>query len=289
MSGPWNSPEQYIVQNILNGDNAAYPDFVTALGKNVSDPKFVNAIKLLSAMKPVATIKMNVPVYDLLPTQNEIDMDKSLGYPLKDAATASKYLYPTGPISVANNNIITSNNGKYIIDGHHRWSQVYVLNPKAVITALDLDTIHDPFVALKSTQLGIGANTGGVPTAQVKGINLITVDEGTFYDYVIKTIQPAVIDVFIPSNSPDYKKSPDDKKKLIAGYIWSNILTMRKFNAPIPNAPSRNFMPQTDAVGWQNFVPELEGLPLRYTSKEVYLTGNFLRKGNENQTYYRRH
>ena len=65
---------------------------------------------------------MDIPVVELKPTQNEVDIDKSLAWPMIRA--------PDNFISYANGNNqafvvgepIVTYNGMYVIDGHHRWS-----------------------------------------------------------------------------------------------------------------------------------------------------------------------
>jgi hypothetical protein len=256
----WNSPEQYIVQNLLKD---AYPEFVAKLGQNINDPKFVAAIKLLSSLKKIEYKSLEIPVTQLIPTQNEIDLSKSLSYPLTDPFTAELYL--NGKIvAVAGNKIITSNNGKYIIDGHHRWSQLYCMNANAMIVALDLSDVKNPFQALQYTQLGIAANTGMVPTAVVKGVNMLTATKQDIYEFISKTIKPEVVDVFIkkgivkiisggPTPNPNYILNQ------IQEYIWNNISMMQAYNKPIIGAPSRALMPQTDmAPEWQQYAPRIE-------------------------------
>jgi len=256
----WNSPEQYIVQNLLKD---AYPEFVAKLGQNINDPKFVAAIKLLSSLRKIEYKSLEIPVTNLIPTQNEIDLSKSLSYPLTDPFTAELYL--NGKIvAVAGNKIITSNNGKYIIDGHHRWSQLYCINPNAMIVALDLSDVKDPFQALEYTQLGIAGNTGMVPTAVVKGVNMLTASKQEIYDFIANTIKSSVVDVFIkkgivkmtlggPTPTPTYVLNQ------IQEYIWNNVALMQARNKPIKGAPSRALMPQTDmAPEWQQFAPRIE-------------------------------
>ena len=171
-----------------------YPLFVKELGDNIKDPKFIAAIKSLSDQHPLNFRTVNPTVGDLKPTQNEIDVDKSLKFPLTNAQSAEVCL-KGGNVNIAGKKIVTGGNGKFIIDGHHRWSQVCALNPQAKIAAIDLSDIKDPMKALKATQLGIAADLGKVPTAKVEGNNLLKMGKDALISYVEKTITPDVVEI----------------------------------------------------------------------------------------------
>lgn len=231
-----------------------YPTFVKELGDNIKDPKFLAAIKSLSSDMPVKTSAITPVCTDLQPTQNEVVMDKSLSYPLKDAASAEACL-KGGVVAPAGRSIVTGGGGKFVIDGHHRWSQVFCLNPDAKMKAIDLTDIKKPLEALKATQIGIAAQTGAVPTAAGGGVNLFQVGESELKKYVIDNIQEPVIEVF-----KKYEKG--DTPEAIADYIWGNVETLKKTSPPVSGAPKRDVMPQTDdAPEWVDNTFNVEKLP----------------------------
>ncbi len=231
-----------------------YPTFVKELGDNIKDPKFVAAIKSLSSDMPVNTTAITPVCTDLQPTQNEVVMDKSLSYPLKDAASAEACL-KGGIVAPAGRSIVTGGGGKFVIDGHHRWSQVFCLNPDAKMKAIDLTDIKKPLEALKATQIGIAAQTGTVPTAAGGGVNLFQVGESELKKYVIDNITEPVIEVF-----KKYEKG--DTPESIADYIWGNVETLKKTSPPVSGAPKRDVMPQTDdAPEWVDNTFNVEKLP----------------------------
>ncbi len=231
-----------------------YPTFVKELGDNIKDPKFVAAIKSLSSDMPVNTTAITPVCTDLQPTQNEVVMDKSLSYPLKDAASAEACL-KGGIVAPAGRSIVTGGGGKFVIDGHHRWSQVFCLNPDAKMKAIDLTDIKKPIEALKATQIGIAAQTGTVPTAAGGGVNLFQVGESELKKYVIDNIAEPVIEVF-----KKYEKG--DTPEAIADYIWGNVETLKKTSPPVSGAPKRDVMPQTDdAPEWVDNTFNVEKLP----------------------------
>lgn len=231
-----------------------YASFVKELGDNIKDPKFVDAIKSLNSSSPVKVTGISPVCTDLQPTQNEVVMDKSLSYPLKDATSAETFL-KGGVVAVAGKSIVTAGGGKYVIDGHHRWSQVFCINPEAKIKAMDLSDIKKPIEALKATQIGIAAQTGAVPTAAGGGVNLFTVGESELKKYVIDNIQEPVVEVF-------KKYGKGDTPEAIADYIWGNVQTLKKQSPPVAGAPKRDVMPQTDdAPQWVDNTFNVEKLP----------------------------
>lgn len=240
-----------ILKSILKKD---YKQFVAALGKHIKDPKVVAAIESLSDKAPVSTSGMSPKCSDLRPTQNEVVLDNSLSYPMKDPASAEANL-KGGTVAPGGRSIVTGGGGKFIIDGHHRWSQVFCLNPDAKIKAIDLGQITDPTEALKATQLGIAAQLGKVPTASGGGINLFTIDEGTLKKYVIEKIQDPVVEVF-------KKYGKGNTKEEIANYIWQNVKKLKTNNKPLAPKPNREKMPQTDdAPQWVDQTFNVEKLP----------------------------
>ena len=207
------------LKNILKSD---YTTFVQKLGQNINDPKFKEAIKTAADKDPIKTSDIDAPVKNLKPSQNEIDVDKSLKYPLTDT-TSAESLLKGGTVAIAGKKIVTGGGGKFIVDGHHRWSQAYVINPDIKISALDISNITNPIDGLKSTQLGIAADIGKVPVASVQGSNLLKMGEKELKAYVIKTITDEVLEVF-----KKYKKG--DTKEAVADFIWNNVKQMQTNN-----------------------------------------------------------
>ena len=65
-----------------------YPGFVSALGKFAADPKFRQFVQDTDAEKTKVSLAA-INVTKLIPTQNEIDVDKSLAFPLTKAQAAA--------------------------------------------------------------------------------------------------------------------------------------------------------------------------------------------------------
>lgn len=223
------------LKTILKQD---YKNFVDKLGKNVKDPKFIAAIKSFSDEHPIKTRDLTVDVDMLKPTQNEVVLTKSLSYPLTRVESAEKYL-KGGTVTVGTGPIVTSGGGKYVIDGHHRWSQLFCINPDAKIKALDITNIGDPFDALKATQLGVAAQLNNIPKGQGGGINLFKISKSVLIKYVVRTMTSEVLGVF-------KKYGKGNTREEVANYIWKNVQLLQSKSKPVVGAPKREIMPQTD-------------------------------------------
>lgn len=201
----------------------------------------------------VSVVDTAVPVKNLIPTQNEIAYKQSLGGPfgpLQDPNKLREYL-EGGSITVkgkpGSTNPVTAE-GKYIIDGHHRWSSLFLINPKASLNVVDIKSpklANDPMKYLKATHMAIAAQLGELPAASAGGINLL--DTSVSLEQLKKAImqdidtgsnKKAVMSVFAKFGHRDINK--------ISQLIYNNLNLMRAGNKPIANAPGRLSMPQTD-------------------------------------------
>lgn len=195
------------------------------------------------------TATMDIPAKDLHPTQNEIDVGKSLSYQVSGKnPEQTKTILNGGPVTVNLPLVVYDYNGTYyIVDGHHRWSQVFLVNPNCKIKSIVFknsagDTAQDPADMLRDFQGAIAvANDGEVPSSRVEsGMNIFDWTSEQLRDYCDKNIQDGMVDVY-----RDFYNSEIDKGD-IENAIIGNAGIMRKSNQPIKNAPSRSVMPQTD-------------------------------------------
>lgn len=241
----------------------SYTDFVTKLSKIAGDPK-VKAV--LSAGitdgapedEQVKITKINIKVSDLRPTQNEVDLEKSLKFPLVDGETFLKCF--NSPVAIKGIPIVTAE-GQYVVDGHHRWSQVYSINPDAEMVAYNLSFTkqQEPMDYLKIVQVAIAADIGRVPVQPVEGQNLFTIDLGEpLKQWISKTMSPNVQFFIDPSKQIPQKLKIEtqmtDQESAATGLheaISRNITQMRQTSQPVDGAPPRAYMPQTDdATNW---------------------------------------
>jgi hypothetical protein len=178
----------------------------------------------------------NVSVSQLVPTQNEIGMDDSLNNILIDKFGALQS-FLQGKANVGANPIVIYNN-KYIIDGHHRWSQVLAANPKATVPVLNLIGRLQPLDVLKIVHLAIATGQNDLPLASAKGINLLLVGENDVRNYVLKNLNEKALEV--------WQKNGFKDANVIAQHIVNNVKLMQT-NGVTQGAPPRTKMPQTDA------------------------------------------
>jgi hypothetical protein len=239
------------LQKLVKEDYASFITDLKALVEKDAD-KFTKAVKELAEKNKVTLNQENIPVANLIPTQNEIDIGKSIGFPLGNMNTLEMYLAcANGTVSIAGIDIIASKNIKdkvttyYVVDGHHRWSQLYFINPDCKISSQVMNgaaVLVDPFTSLKSAQLSIAANLHAVPVEEVQGTNLLTVTKTVLENEIksqLKILKTQFVDVF-----KKYKKDLDTFEKIFE-YLWGNVAKMQKSNQPISGAPLRKLMPQT--------------------------------------------
>lgn len=113
---------------------------------------------------------------DLIPTQVEIELTKSIGYPLAKFDLMKKMISGgVQKIGPAGNNMIVKS-GNLIVDGHHRWSSLFsVAGPAGEIAAIDVTLPEkDAASVLAIVQTAIAATIKGpVPEAKAGGMNIL--------------------------------------------------------------------------------------------------------------------
>lgn len=238
--------ESQFIQQFHKAVNSDYEHFVIALKNWVGDPKIEGFLKTAlkdgSINEDGGKFKINnvdIQCSHLIPTQSEIDIKKSLSYPLTDVATAKSCL--DGKSVVIGGGPILTFNNRYIIDGHHRWSQIYCVNPKATAKCLNfIKSGLKPEEMLKSIQVAIAATNGNVQTAIVQGNNLLLSDKNEIKQFVLQNVKPDILNLFRQA----FNIKTDEE---LASQIWFHCSLMQTHNKPIENAPPRGFMPQTNS------------------------------------------
>jgi hypothetical protein len=237
------APEMEFVDDFAKAIKGGYEGFVNELKQWAHDPKVHQFLQsgLKDGQKDddkFGVEIISVPAYLLIPTQNEIDIAKSLEYNIKSTQTISLILNGDN-IAVGGQPIVTFN-GKYIIDGHHRWSQVYCGNPKANLKCVNFKkTSMSPAEMLKAVQVAIAATTGTIPISHVHGANLLTASEEEIKQYVLERLTDGVFAIY------KHIKRLKSREE-VANYIWGNCRLMQQHNQPISGAPARGYMPQTN-------------------------------------------
>lgn len=279
--------------------NKNYTAFVQELSKLTSDnnlfPKLKNLI--LGGSKDgnpndevfKISAEYDQVVTDLIPTQNEIDRNKSLAFPITYPAEYEKLNIPLDaakkqisemltavPIRINKLPIVVFDyEGKtYILDGHHRWSSVYALNSNGVIKAIKLTSSKEitPLKALRAIQLSISVAAGEIPTSSAGSADT-NILLSSSNNATKKYLEESMTDEFISIYQEALKKSKDNvSKPIVIEYIMKNIETMQK-NGFLKDAPSRTVMPQTDGTKDLKANQDLWKSPL--TKGEINVLPNF--------------
>lgn len=230
-----NAPNYEAFVKILNSDgkSKAFIDYLNKHYKNGDDS--IKTIKQSGASE--GTIKCS----SLVPTQNNISLSKSLGM-ISGNGVGWAINIINKPTEAFNDPTITYA-GKYIIDGHHRWSKAYALNGgDCSIKVLNFPAISGVTWEdmLKATQLAIvSANPSANLVNKVKNDNMLQESKESIVKFVVDNIDDKVVQALVDKGRGTDKESVADK-------IGDNCMEMQKTSQPVANAPARDFMPQTD-------------------------------------------
>jgi len=240
-----NSQEATAVLNKLK--NSDYEQFVKILQSDGKSEAFLNYLKQHYKLgdDAIKTVKKSgvevggIKCSKLIPTQQNISLSKSLGMINKPGWAVDIINKPTE----AFNDPTITYAGKYIIDGHHRWSKAYALNGgdctiKVMnFPAIDGVTWED---MLKATQLAIVAsNPAAKLVNEVGNDNMLTTSNEEIKKFVMDNICDEVVKAM-------QAKGRGDSKEAVANTIANNVGEMRSSSQPVSGAAPRSVMPQTD-------------------------------------------
>ena len=219
------------VSNILSNPGTSLDQYVSVLKRYAKDPTFD---KLASAgatdgdpNDEVVTVKpTSVLVDSLFATQSEIGFGNSLG-----DQVINKYNSTKTALGLVMNPIAMSGadgepspllvfNGKFILDGHHRWSQVMMVNPngKVLIDNVTGPALDDEEQALKAMQFAIAATADKVITKPFKGKDLMSSTYDEVEQFVMKNVNDDVLKLLVEAG-----KIQKPSKELAAKYIAGNL------------------------------------------------------------------
>lgn len=256
-----------------------YDDYVDTLNKMLEDPKAKTLLEdgfggELGDTKLTFSAK-EIPVSQLMPTQSEIDLDKSLKHALINKESFKKTF--TDPIEI--NKPIVTFRQNYVIDGHHTWLQAIAINPKGKILSFNYDGDISPIQMLKAVQGTIAAvkaddnnNNGKLPSSKVDGPNFF---DDSFNE---KKIRKYLEENFDESLTNIYCKYLDNckNKKDIIEYLTERLLDIKSNNYPFESAPSRENMPQvfkggTDEDDKSSALPDKEGSAMNKLKDDKFM------------------
>lgn len=241
----------------LKGDS--YDQFINKLNSIMGNDQQFEVLKEgLSKidLSNAVTQEGAVSVSQLIPTQSEIDASNSLiwflnGKGSKDSPNEKNVVDSFNNLFASptfNENPPIIFNGKYIIDGHHRWSQAYCANPENKIKVINFKFEGDPIDALKRFQLAIAVTTDKekLPYSEAKeGLSLYTMGKEDLVKYVASNMSNLCLE--------ELKKRVTSVKDFntAVAYIVNNCLKLKNNNKPIDGAPKRILMPQVTPAAKQ--------------------------------------
>jgi hypothetical protein len=115
--------------------------------------------------------------------------------------------------------------GYRILDGHHRWSQVMMMNPSGVVAIDNLEAkgvLSTTENALKLMQLAIALKAGKVVTIPFEGNNLMNVSAEEVYQFVMKNASDETLQLLVQA-----KKIPSPDKEAAAKYVAGNLAALQ--------------------------------------------------------------
>ena len=256
-----------------------YDDYVDTLNKMLEDPKAAALLEDgfggdLGDTKLTFSVK-NIPVSQLMPTQKEIDLDKSLKHALTNESSLRKTF--SDPIKI--NKPIVTFRQNYVIDGHHTWLQAIALNPHGKILAFNYDGDISPIQMLKAVQGTIAAvkadknnNNGKLPSSKVEGPNFFSdkFDRKKIRKYLEDTFNDDLTDIYC-----EYIKECKDKNDIMK-YLEERLLDIKANNYPFEAAPSRDDMPQvfkggTDIDDKSSALPDKKGSAMNKLKNDKFM------------------
>jgi hypothetical protein len=211
-----------------------------------------------------------IPVLELKASQNEVGKKNSLanvcagvnatwdGIDWGDVDWLIDHMKPGAVITFSNALLgAKTSDGNVVLDGHHRWSQAFMLNPECsvnVVFANANELTADQ--TLKAVHLAILAKTGQSKTKKASGGNLFDATEADvlqYFDAPKKFIDPATGEE-APTGVAPYVYAvmkmqgitdPDEGKDAAVSRVMDAITKCA--GTVVTDAPKRDSMPQADS------------------------------------------
>lgn len=228
-----------------------YEEFVKILNSDGKSKAFLDYLRqhyklgddAIKTVKQAQASEGTVKCSQLQPTQKNISLSKSLGIMKTNPAWTKKIIetpeaaFDTPTVTYA---------GKFIIDGHHRWSKAYALNGgDSTIKVLNFPAIDGVTWEdmLKAVQLAIvNTNPSASLINKVGDDNMLTMDSEAIYKFAVDNMADEIVETL-------KAKGRGDDKEAAAKKIAENVVGMQNSSQPVEGAAKRDFMPQMDDEG----------------------------------------
>ena len=188
-----------------------------------------------------ASLNLNInqavlPVQTLVPTQSEIGLGESLDFIIGAAKNFKPanidVCFDDEKTGVIIKRPIVTFNHNFIVDGHHRWSQIYITNPNANVKVINITGQLTVIALLKAIQSTIGSNTGNLNLKKVQGKNIFKISDNSINKYIKNNITETALE-----HLDKYYTEPVED-------LYQNVLQL-KYNTPHVSSFDREYMPQT--------------------------------------------
>ena len=258
------TPTSHLIKKLTLAKN--YTDFVNALKKGFeatdNDNSFLNSLRAEfakgSGKQKLVCEYETINVKDLVSTQSQIALSGSLEWIF---SSKGKYTDYFGDSVTPGGRIVTYNH-RYVIDGHHRWSQTYMLNPDAKINTVDCHDVPEdgdrPLATLRKFQAAVSAIVGCVPSSEVKDDNVYDMEPEKIKENLEKFISNSInkdssqsvtnrIIADINKKKGNVIHQGEKKKTELIDYLMKNVQNFKSNSLRLPKAGPREEMPQTDS------------------------------------------
>jgi hypothetical protein len=229
---------------------------------------------------------------ELIPTQANIDIDKSLAdqiyhlygnleVALDGAVPMNSEAPEKGMVkSKAGQFPILTFGGNYIIDGHHRWSQICMTNPECMLKTADIkvDGVTDPKAIQALCHVILLAVYGKTVVKNVEGKNLLEQTPDAIKAAVLKgegmKSKKPISEESLKLLAEAHKKTggkvgiEEATAEKAAEMYAKNLETLKKLGAKAPVKIPRAFMPQ----------PADSGDPAQFTIGGTVNTSDAIKK-----------
>ena len=238
-------------------EQTTYGDIAQSFDKNVASftqdlEKYLNEPKVKAVLDAgladgdpnddkISYTTRSVAVKNLQPTQNIIGFDESVQANITNEYGSLQSIFDGTP------NVggpIVTYAGKYIIDGHHRWSSVFSVNPGANMDAIDIKAKQgfQPDDILKAVHTSVALDIDYVKRSTADPAeNLYTKMN---YNGVLGKVNKYLTD----QAKVIWAENGYSDNESIANALFGNLQIL-KDRGFINNAPDRSNMPQVDAAG----------------------------------------
>jgi hypothetical protein len=243
-----------------------YVEFVKKLKKNANDPKVKTILNLGKKDglndEAIKVTEVSITAKNLIPTQSQIGLADSLGYLREHSPEGAAKLIKGDTSAFKENRILTANN-KYILDGHHRWSQVFLFNPDAKIPSVNLTIpdLDEGTDLLKVVQLAIAATYGDIKMKPADApTDIFNLTEKQIREQLPELMGEKMLEIVKTSWG---LKSSDE----VYDKITKNAILLKGYKSD--GAPERLYMPQpsdtADDVGEPS--DDYKGMPSAFIKK----------------------